>query len=72
MCAIAFLHTVPQDRLEAAPVGDVVGAGKRRLGLGLREAFRIVAFCSFGVGLMAGLMALRMWALMPASFHFQG
>jgi hypothetical protein len=72
MSAIDFLHTVPQDRYEAASHGAAVGAGERRLSRGLREALRALIVCTVGVGLLAGLVALRLSILMPASFRFHG
>lgn len=63
MSTIDYLHTTPEDRYEAASVAsDAVG--ESRLRRYLREALGILAIFAVGVG----LVALRIWACMPASF----
>lgn len=62
MSAIDYLHTTPEDRCEAASVAsDAVGEGRFRRYL--RSALGILAIFAVGVG----LVALRIWAYMPAS-----
>jgi hypothetical protein len=67
MSAIDYLHTTPEDRYEAVSVAND-SVGETRLRRYLREALGILAIFAVGVG----LVALRIWVYMPASFHLHG
>jgi hypothetical protein len=67
MSAIDYLHTTPEDRYAAAAVARD-HAGESRLRRGLREARGLLAIFAVGIG----LIALRIWVYMPASFHLHG
>ncbi len=67
MSAIDYLHTTPEDRYEAASGAGESGS-ESRLRRSLREALGILVLSAVG----AGLIALRIWAYMPASFHLHG
>ena len=67
MSAIDYLHTTPEDRYEAASVANAP-VGDSRIRRGVREVLSILAIAAVGVG----LVALRIWVYMPASFHLHG
>lgn len=68
MSTIDYLHTTPQDRYEAASVANNFAGGKCRPGGIVRGALGILAILAVAVG----LITLRVWIVMPASFHFHG
>lgn len=68
MSAIDYLHTTPEDRYEAISVANDLAGGKSRLRQFVRDALGIVAI----LAVAAGLVALRIWIYMPATFHLGG
>jgi hypothetical protein len=68
MSAIDYLPATPHDRYEAAFVAKDTAAGEHRLGRRARGALGFLTLCAVALG----LMALRIWIYMPASFRLHG
>ncbi len=68
MSAIDYLHTTPEDRYEAVSVANDLAGGRSRFREFLRDLPGIIAILAVAFG----LIALRAWFYMPASFHFHG
>jgi len=72
MSAIDYLRTAPQDRYEAASVGDSPRAHGRRLARIAGEGLRALGLALVATGIMAALIAVRFLGFLPASFHLHG
>ena len=68
MSAIDYLPTTPQDRYEAASVANELASRKGRI----RELLRDVPGLVVILAAVIGLIALRAWVYLPASFHLHG
>ncbi|HMK69156.1 MAG TPA: hypothetical protein VK433_11440 [Stellaceae bacterium] len=68
MSAIDFIHVTPQDRYEAASVGDA----PRKAATPLVRALRGVAWAISAFAVVAGLVAIRILVFAPTSLHLNG
>lgn len=76
MSSIAYIRTASNQRFatisETGSRPRLDSSVRARLRVVLREIAAAVAVIAVGTSIMAGLVALRLWFLMPTSFHLAG
>jgi hypothetical protein len=76
MSNIGYIRTAPGHGpatfVETGRMPRVDSAARAKLRTIFREIVAAAAVIVVGTAIMAGLTALRLWFLMPATFHFSG